>query len=106
MSESNQEWERIVKRQVETNLFYFVVCSHCETVFLIEESIDKQPHHGEGDPTFQVTCPRCETIVTQAAIRRLKLRLDRVLEEDEVNPYLLELADKLEIVDRDGDLPL
>lgn len=34
-----------VEQVLECDFYYFIECPHCETVFFIEESIDKGHHY-------------------------------------------------------------
>jgi len=88
-----------VKRDIETDLFYYVECHHCKTVFLVEESIDNGLHYSLDDENlvFKCTCPRCETETSNLSTGRLKLRVEKVMEDREPSPLILRLAEKLKI---------
>ena len=82
-----------LKTTIENDLFYQIECSHCETVFLIEESID------DGrEPEFIVPCPRCfnHNTITKGQ-NRLLLQLKKILKPEELNPYIERVAKKIQI---------
>lgn len=78
------EWRKEVERRIDTDRFYFVMCPHCRIVFFIEEAVDRGYHaRSDGEPTFKLTCPFCETSIEQVAVRRLKIKFEKVVKEDE-----------------------
>lgn len=104
MNEKNQETLMVIakpkktpkeklKWQIESDLFYLVECWHCETVFLIEESID------DGrEPEFVVPCPRCFNHNTiKKGENRLKLRLEKIMGPEEMNPYIERVSKKIKV---------
>ena len=82
-----------IKEAIENNLYYLIECGHCETVFLIEESID------DGKKAnFTIPCPRCTTDnIIKKGQNRLLLQLKKVMDPDEINPYIVKLAKKIRI---------
>jgi len=85
--------EEKLKWQIETDLFYITECSHCETLFLIEESIDSGK-----DPEFIVPCPRCfNHNIIKKGQNRLLLQLKKIMAANEINPYYTKLSKNLEI---------
>ena len=82
-----------IKWQIESDLWYLVECHHCETLFLIEESIDSGK-----DPEFVVPCPRCfNHNVIKKGQNRLLLQLKKIMDPEEINPYYDQLAKNIEI---------
>ena len=80
-----EDWEEEVRKIVETSLYYFVKCPHCEIVFFVEEAVDRGHHYGiSKNPFFRLKCPMCETHFQLASINRLKLSLEKVVEESEL----------------------
>jgi len=85
--------EEQLKWQIETDLFYITECSHCEIVFLIEESIDSGK-----DPEFTVPCPRCfNHNIIKKGQNRLLLQLKKIMAPEEINPYYEQVAKKIQI---------
>ena len=67
--------EEKLKWQIGTDLYYYVECYHCATVFLIEESIDER-----SEPEFVVPCPRCFNHNTiKKGQNRLLLQLKKIM---------------------------
>jgi Zn finger protein HypA/HybF involved in hydrogenase expression len=96
-----------VKKEIEDrNLWYFVKCQHCDTSFLVEESIDNNPKINllvtEENLTFQCHCPRCGTLNTQIATTgRLLLHVVRLAKRGQFDPLTTRLAKKVQIEDID-----
>jgi hypothetical protein len=83
---------------IEEDLFYFLQCPHCYTIFLVEESISLGHHYGWDNPSFSCKCPKgCEEPITQVSTGRLKLRVERTIKDGEPNPSIAEAAKKLKI---------
>jgi hypothetical protein len=83
---------------VETELFYLVQCVHCDTVYLVEESVADVPmktlKHG-GLARFVSACPRCQAITTTRKEGRLQLTVKKVMKNGEPNPCNVRLGQKL-----------
>lgn len=79
--------EEKLKWTVESDIFYLFECKHCVIVTLIEESIDL--HIDEEHPDeIAVKCPVCHTNkLIPKKQNRLKLKLDRIMKPDEINPW-------------------
>jgi hypothetical protein len=85
-----------IRKDIEDrNFWYYLKCRHCETVFLVEESIDCGHHVGAENPFFKCYCPRCGTKNAQVSIRRLKLKLQGTAGEKQHDPLTTRLARKL-----------
>jgi len=83
--EEEENWAQEVRRIIDTTLYYFVKCPHCAIVFFIEEAADRGHHYGISEsPFFTLKCPMCETPIQLASINRLKLSLEKVVEESEL----------------------
>ncbi len=79
--------EEQLKWQIETDLFYLFECKHCQIVTLIEESTDI---HIDREHPKEITakCPVCHTDnLIPKGKNRLKLKLDRLMKPDEINPF-------------------
>lgn len=98
-----KKWVREVKLEIEDrNFWHYVQCCHCETIFLVEESIDNNWTMNKHS-TFKAFCPRCATVNTQASDRRLKLKVDRLAEKGEYDPLTTRLAKNLVIEGLDNE---
>jgi len=79
--------EEQLKWQIETDLFYLCECKHCMIVFLVEEEADsfKDPKYPDR---IALKCPVCHTDnLIPKGQNRLKLKLDRIMKPDEINPW-------------------
>ena len=79
--------EERTKWTIESDLYYLCECSHCMIVFLVEEEADsfKNPEHLEE---IALKCPICDTLnLIPKKQNRLKLKLDRIMKPNEINPY-------------------
>lgn len=88
-----------IKKNIEDDLFYYVQCQHCKTIFLVEESIDNNFHFQPDDENlvFNCSCPRCETETSNLSSNRLMLRVEKVMPNHEPSPLNSRLAKKLKI---------
>jgi len=88
-----------IKKNIEDDLFYFIQCPHCATIFLVEESISNDLHYGVDDEnlTFKCSCPRCGTETSNLSSRRLKLKVEKVWPDREPSPLVSRLASKLKV---------
>ncbi len=86
LAEEKLSPEEKLKWQIETDLFYLCTCSHCEIVFLVEEAAN---HFQKLDPDrIALRCPVCHTEnLIPKAENRLKLKLEKIMQPDEINPY-------------------
>jgi RNase P subunit RPR2 len=84
------------KEEIEyKNLWYFIECHHCFTLFMVEDSIDMRSVRTKAKKTFTVFCPRCGTQNKKAAVKRLKLKVAGIAKENEHDPYSTFLAKSL-----------
>jgi len=85
--------EENLKWQIETDLFYLCECKHCMIVFLIEEEADSlKTEHPEE---IALTCPVCSTLnLIPKKQNRLKLKLDRIMNPDESNPWYTTIIER------------
>jgi len=88
-----------IKKNIEDDLFYYLECPHCKTIFLIEESIDNNFHfQPDGENlVFKCVCPRCETETSNLSSNRLMLRVEKVWPDREPSPLVSRLASKLKV---------
>ena len=107
MNEKNQETfmviakpkktpEEQLKWQIETDLFYLFECKHCMIVTLVEEATDnfKDPKHPDE---ILAKCPICFTDnLIPKNKNRLKLKLEKIMDPDEINPYYAKLSKNIE----------
>lgn len=79
-----EDWKKEVQRIIENSLYYFVKCPHCAIEFFIEEAVDRGFHYGiSQSPFVSLKCPICDAPFQLASINRVKLTLERVVEENE-----------------------
>ena len=89
--------EEEIKWQIETDLFYLFECKHCMIVTLIEESIDVHKDDKYPDEIL-AKCPICHTDnYIPKGQNRLKLRLEKIMDPEEINPYYTKLSKNIEI---------
>jgi hypothetical protein len=96
-----------IKKAIEYfNLWYLIECKHCETLFLIEDSIDKRflssTKSNRKNMTFNAFCPNCGTKNEKLkATGRLKLLVERKTKDSEysdaVNDDVKNLPKELDI---------
>ena len=89
--------EEQLKWQIETDIFYLFECKHCMIITLVEEAADnfKDPKHPDE---IAVKCPICHTDnLIPKHKNRLKLRLEKIMDPNELNPYYEWLAKKIQI---------
>ena len=89
--------EEKLKATIENDLFYLCTCSHCEIVFLVEEAADnfKDDKHPNK---ISLKCPVCHTInLIPKGQNRLLLQLKKIMDPNEMNPYLERVAKKMKI---------
>jgi hypothetical protein len=86
--------EEKLKWQIESDLYYLCECKHCMIVFLVEEEADhfKSPEHPDR---IALTCPVCSTLnLIPKGQNRLKLKLDRIMNPDEINPWYTAIIER------------
>ena len=89
--------EEKLKWQIETNLFYLFECKHCQIVTLIEEAADIQKNEKHPDKIL-AKCPICFTDnLIPKGQNRLLLQLKKIMDPDEINPYVVRVAEKMRI---------
>ena len=86
-----------LKATIEDDLFYLCTCSHCEIVFLVEDTADNFKDDKHPDKTL-AKCPICftENLIPKGQ-NRLKLKLEKIMDPDELNPYIVRVAKKMKI---------
>lgn len=84
-----------MKTEIEDrNLWYYVECRHCGTVFMVEESIDRappnlEPSQAESKPeSFNVFCPRCNWQNKVETKQRIRLAFGGIAFKEEVDAQL------------------
>ena len=86
-----------LKATIENDLFYLLECSHCEIVFLVEEAADNFKDIKHPD-RIALKCPVCHTInLIPKGQNRLLMQLKKIMNPDELNPYLERVAKKIQI---------
>jgi len=86
-----------LKATIENDLFYKIECSHCQIVFLVEEAADNFKDNKHPDE-IAVKCPICHTDnLIPKHKNRLKLRLEKVMVPNELNPFNVRVAKKMKI---------
>jgi hypothetical protein len=102
----NPKSKESIKKAIEYyNFWYLIECGHCETLFLVEDSVkpffikrDKSVLPGKGNLPFNLFCPRCGTKNEQLRVtKRLRLRLGRKVKDNEFNPCTAEIAKNWEL---------
>lgn len=115
MSEDEDEWIVIknkpidkldpsdpenVKKIVEYfNLWYLFECYHCETLFLVEDSIDNTGGDRKNIELFHAHCPRCGSANPSEGhnLKRLKLRVKGFAKQNEFPAFDTEAAKKMKL---------
>ena len=89
--------EEEIKAAIENDLFYQIECSHCQIVFLVEEAADNFKNDKHPDKIL-AKCPICFTDnLIPKGQNRLKLKLEKIMDPDELNPYIVRVAKKMKI---------
>jgi len=89
--------EEKLKWQIETNLFYLYECEHCQIVFLVEEAADNFKDAKHPDKIL-AKCPICFTDnYIPKGQNRLLLKLKKIMDPDELNPYIERVAEKIKV---------
>lgn len=89
--------EEKLKTTIENDLFYKIECSHCQIVFLVEEAADNFKDIKHPD-RIALKCPVCHTInLIPKGQNRLLLQLKKIMDPEEMSPYIVRVAEKIEI---------
>jgi hypothetical protein len=114
MSEDDEAFEIIANRRIDKldptkissirkaigyfNLWYLIECRHCETLFLVEDSIDNRPTKSNLENiTFSAYCPRCRTKNKVTAAKRLKLLFKRLAKNGEYDSYTMNTSRRMKL---------
>ena len=87
-----------IKNAIEYfNFWYLIECEHCKTLFLVENSVDRQFAGKRSENlTVNVFCPRCgKENKKPNATGRLKLRFSRKARNNEFDPCTTAMAKQL-----------
>jgi len=88
--------EEKTKWEIESDVWYKVECWQCQTIFLIEESIDYR-----SEPEFVVPCPRClNHNIIKKGQNRLLLQLKKIMAANEINPYYASIIERSKIKEK------
>jgi hypothetical protein len=69
------------------NLWYIFECKHCQTIFLVEDSIDKAINGRTKIKRFKAYCPNCKTANLSSKTKRVKLGFKGLAKPMELSAY-------------------
>jgi hypothetical protein len=83
-----------IKKVIEYyNFWYLIECEHCQTLFLVESSVDGQLTAKKESLNHSVFCPRCGTENKKPlSTTRLKLRFSRFARNNELDLYTTQMT--------------
>jgi Zn finger protein HypA/HybF involved in hydrogenase expression len=85
----NMTEEKKTKKEIEfRNYWYYIECEHCQTLFMVEDSIDSisPTERGKKVEYFIACCPRCRTENRHVSRNRIKLKYNGKADDDKSAP--------------------